>query len=115
MLSAIGIYLFLHGTKNLIIIQKINSLVSIIPIFDGRKLSNKFIQGYLVDLLWYSSLLLISNSFFNKTRISYFCLLLAIILELSQYYISALGTFDFYDILIYILITIFYMLIRKKT
>lgn len=109
-ITAIILYLLIHGTKNLFIVWKINSIVSFIPVFDGIKCANKFIKGYFVDILWFNSFCIF---FMNYKNIKYYCILLIIasILEIAQYSFKYLGTFDVIDMVIYLSSTFVYILI----
>lgn len=101
LVSAIIIYMILHGTKDLIIVRKINQFCRIIPLKNGMKVSRKFVTGYLVDILWFNSFCLLF-SIFKKKGNYLILILLACIFECAQLKNAALGTFDFIDLLIYI-------------
>ena len=108
------LYIFIHGTNYLIIFKRINEIIPIVPMFDGVITNNKFITGYLVDILWYTSFLLFINCILEKRYASFFVLGFAVLLEFSQVFNPLLGTFDLYDILIYILITLIFVFLITK-
>ncbi len=113
-LMATMLYIFIHGTNYLIIFKRINEIIPIVPMFDGVITNNKFITGYLVDILWYTSFLLFINCILEKRYASFFVLGFAVLLEFSQLFNPLLGTFDLYDILIYILITLIFVFLITK-
>lgn len=101
---SIPLYIFIHGTKHLALVSKINNIIPIIPIFPGRRINNLFINGYLIDILWFSSLILFSTLFssFSEVINSTYALIFAVIIEILQSFFPSLGTFDFYDIICYL-------------
>ncbi len=101
-ICAIAIYIILHGTKDLIIVKKVNQLFKIIPIKNGIKIHQKFITGYLVDILWFNSFCLLF-SVIKQKKIFLIIILIACILEFIQLINPTFGTFDCIDLLIYIL------------
>lgn len=105
-------YIVLHGTKNLIIVEKINSFKEIIPIFDGCFCSNKFITSYLIDILWFNSFC-IFFSVWNEDKYYILLIVLAVLLELFQQIFKVLGTFDIFDIVIYLTSASVYLLGNK--
>lgn len=117
---AIIFYILLHGTSNLVIIKKLKYFLPFIPEIRGIKFYNQFLFCYFIDILWFSSFILLSpflipnSNFWGSTII----LLISIFLEGSQYFFHALGTFDFFDILCYVLIWLIYntfsKLLQKK-
>lgn len=108
------IFLLLHGTKNFYIFKMINPLEQLIPSFDGISCSNKLIKGYLVDFIWILGFNIFASISENK-KIHFFVLLVAILLELMQLKFKTLGTFDLYDILIYVLVSFWFIIIKGKT
>lgn len=118
-LLSIFLYLLLHGTKKLLIVNILNNIIYIIPVFSGINFHNTFINGYLVDILWFTSLIIISPYF---SSLSYFinsilAFVIADIFELMQYCFPFLGTFDYFDLLcylgIFIIYNLVYFIIRK--
>lgn len=104
LIISIPMYIFLHGTKNLLLVSKINSIIPIIPIFSGVRINNFFINGYLIDILWFSSFIMFSPLFPSLSDFinSIYTLMFAVIIEISQSILPTLGTFDIYDILCYL-------------
>ncbi len=114
LILAIIIYLIMHGTNNLILVKKINLYCRIIPIFSGININNSFINNYLVDILWYTSLLLwISGFEKNQLFFTIFSCIFGVCLELFQFIFPSVGTFDIIDMLIYVFITMIYIGIAK--
>lgn len=111
MIIAIALYIFIHGTKELFLFQKINSIKNIIPMFEGTSLRNKFLTGYCVDILWFTAFQL-TYSFISKKHYSTILVLIyGIILESIQFFFPIFGTFDFWDIAIYSFITLIFLFI----
>lgn len=108
------IFLILHGTSNLYFVKQINNSLKLIPSFDGISWKNKYINGYLVDVLWIFSFNLLI-SILKKRIYQLFVLITAITLETLQLLFKQLGTFDFIDIVIYSLISIVFIINIKKT
>jgi hypothetical protein len=116
---SIFLYLFFHGTENLIIIDTVNKIFPLIPVVPGIKITTSIINGYLVDILWFTSLISLSSLFLPFSRLinSIVAFVFGSTLEILQLLFSVLGTFDYYDILCYFGIFILYNLfvfIRKK-
>jgi hypothetical protein len=108
--GAIFIYILLRGTEKLFVVTKINSIAPLIPVFEGIKCSCRFITGYLVDILWYTSFCIISS--LHENWHGFFeAFFIATILEFMQRKFKILGTFDVIDILIYFLITLLFFFI----
>lgn len=99
------IYIYIHGTENLFILQIIQSYGINIPIIKPKIIHNLIIKNYLIDALWFISFLLLVSIDNSKTHL-YLALIVAIFLEVLQFYYPSLGTFDIYDIALY-LITFF--------
>ncbi len=112
-LVSIFFYLLLHGTNNLLVVNIINNIIYIIPVFSGINFHNDFINGYLIDILWFVSLITISTFFSSLSYFinSLFAFILAILFELMQYFFPFLGTFDYFDLLCYLGIFIIYNLV----
>lgn len=108
------IFLLLHGTKKNFIFKLINPLEQLIPPFDGISCSNKYIKGYLVDFIWILGFNIFASICENK-KIHFFVLFVAILLELMQLKFKTLGTFDLYDILIYVLVSFGFIIKKEKT
>lgn len=113
--SAIFLYFLLHGTKNLLIFNTFG-----LPLFDGINIDNKFLNGYLIDILWFNAFCIFYLNFRSILLYIVFTLI-AVFLEFFQLFIPSLGTFDVSDILIYlisgtifILITLFAILKTKS-
>lgn len=105
-------YIIFHGTKNLLFVEKINSIFSIIPIFEGIKV-NKIINGYFVDILWILAFNLLISIFQNKF-FNFLVLFIAITVELLQLKFKSLGTFDYIDLIIYIIVSLVFIILIKK-
>ena len=114
LLLAIVLYLFLHDIDSLYIffsfrmsrfyafIKSCRIDVSSLQAWQAR-----FIYCYLIDALWFSSLLLFiscvwSRHFVLKYALS-FCF--ALFTEILQLFVKKLGTFDIYDVFLYAIIT----------
>lgn len=113
LICAIIIYIILHGTKDFIIVKKINQFYKIIPLINGIKVQQKFFTGYLVDILWFNSFCLLF-SIIKQNRIFLVIILVACILEFIQLIYPTLGTFDCIDLLIYIITGICYYIYENK-
>lgn len=113
LICAIIIYIILHGTKDLIIVKKINQFFKIIPLKNGIKIHQNFITGYLVDILWFNSFCLFF-SVINQKRIFLIIILIACFLEFLQLINPTFGTFDFIDLLIYIITGIGYYIYKSR-
>ena len=111
---SIVMYLVIHGTDDLVIVQKINSVINIVSVFPGINCKNVFLTGYLVDILWFCSFLLFGYALYTGTSyIVYmlFAFLVALSVEIIQLFFPRFGTFDFWDIVVYELITFVYFLV----
>ena len=111
--TAIVTYISLHGTKTLFIVAKINSVIPIIPIFDGIECNFPFIRGYLVDILWYISFSIIVSlfdSWYGYVKLFF----IAVVMELLQKVFKNFGTFDLVDIFLYLIITVFFIFLHIK-
>ena len=76
----------------------------------------KFITGYLVDLLWFISAwmfftVLLSSEIIIKNLL---LLVLAVISEGLQYFFQRLGTFDVYDLLLYFIILLVFLIVEIR-
>ena len=100
--SAIFLYILLHGTRGLLLVGIINSKIKIIPLFDGTKIGSGFINCYLVDALWIFSFNYMLSAF-KSAACHILAMLTACALEFLQLVAKGFGTFDFFDILIYLL------------
>ena len=107
------IFLVLHGTSNLYFVKQINNSIQLIPSFNGINWKNKFINGYLVDILWIFSFNLLI-SIYKKRIYQSFVLITAITLEILQFVFKRLGTFDLIDIIIYSFISVLFIINIKK-
>ena len=112
LIGAIFFYLLIHGTNNLAIVEIINSIVPIISKFRGTRIQNLYIQCYLVDCLWFTSFATMVSIIYPKNYII-LTLFFAIILEILQLLFPKLGTFDFFDIFLYIIISGIFLFFRK--
>lgn len=104
---AVILYLYIHGTKELIVFQLLHSIIPVIPLNDGHSIGIKFISNYLVDILWMNSFMLYLLILRNKSFF-WLALLLSLLFEFIQLFFSMIGTFDFIDIFIYVSISLFY-------
>lgn len=111
-------YLIIHGTNNLFIVNKINSIVPIVPRFNGFPIHSFFVRNYLVDFLWCTSLTIILSTIYENKYII-LSLIFAVTLESLQFISPHLGTFDFFDILLYLITGGIFLIFRyiklKKT
>ena len=78
-LSAIVLYILLHGTSNLFVVKKMNGMFGIIHVFYGIKINSIFLNGYAVDIIWIISFNLIV-SIFNNRFYNFFVLCFSIFL-----------------------------------
>lgn len=84
--------------------------------------SNSFFINWIIyslpDALWYYSLLSFMFIFYEKTILSRFLILIAIILpyiwEFSQFFHLLLGTYDNIDIIFYLITLIIFLCFQKK-
>lgn len=107
LLIAVIMFFVLHGTDNLLIVSKINSVKQILPIFRGIQCNSKFVTGYLVDTLCFTSFCLIGSTF-NKRIVYIELFLIAAFMEVIQKLFNNLGTFDIMDIFVYFIITLIF-------
>ena len=110
------LFLVFHGTKNLVFINKFNSICQVIPYFDGVKIKNGFLTGYLIDIIWFLSMNIILSSY-GCFHLYIIALLIAVLLEVLQLKFRWLGTFDMLDIFIYLCLSSIFSLnffLRKK-
>lgn len=111
---SIVMYLVIHGTDDLAIVKKINSVINLIPIFQGINYKNVFLTGYLVDILWFCSFLLFGYSLCTGIGYMVYILLACVVataMEVMQLFFPRYGTFDLLDILVYLLVTLIYFLV----
>lgn len=125
MVFAIMLYAVLHDVTQLFIFRNFanNSFIDIyrevrenlLPIFKGL-FFYKFIKNYLVDFLWFLSFTLVfTNLFpFSKKVKFIFLILMAFMSEFSQLFFHNLGTFDFLDLMMYVCISVFFLLFSKS-
>jgi len=108
--------LFFNWTKA---VRIENGIKAIREFFKNYKLS-EWIKFNLPDLLWVfgftSVMIIIWRSYKSKTKIFYIALpfLIGISSELIQFYNPKYGTFDFYDIVCYMLGSIMSIIILKN-
>jgi hypothetical protein len=73
-----------------------------------------FLLFCLPDALWYFALLLLQNNFYDGSAISKiifcFAIILPFILEILQYFDVIYGTFDFIDLIIYLITFLIFLL-----
>lgn len=74
-----------------------------------------FIKNYLVDFLWFLSFTLVFTNLFSfSKKIKFvFLTLMAFMSEFSQLFFHNLGTFDFLDLMMYVCISVFFLLLSK--
>lgn len=115
LIISIVLYFLIHGSNNLLVVYKINSIIKIFPIFSGIKIHNIFVTSYLIDILWFISLIILSPFFFSLSNFinSLFIFFVGGLLEIMQLFFSNLGTFDYYDILCYFIIFLLYNILSK--
>ncbi len=111
-LIAIIIFLRIHGTENLVITKILKIFIPNLYVIKSKQITNQFLKNYLVDFLWFSSLLLFT-SLLEKSCYYYLAIIIAILFEILQFFFTCLGTFDFWDMLIYFILFIIVMILRK--
>jgi len=109
---AIIIFIRIHGTENLVITKIIRQYYPNFYIIKPAQINNKFIKNYLVDILWFSSFLLFT-SLLEKSFYYYVAFIIAILLEILQFFCKNLGTFDLWDIFVYFVLFIIVMVFKK--
>lgn len=117
---AMVFYLILHGTDRLYIftiLKNSNFFIYInnlhFKIFFKYPIifTNMFIKGYVVDIIWFTSLFLNISYFYKEKMIKYILsFLIGFFSEILQFLFPLLGTFDIYDILLYLLILLIFFL-----
>ena len=96
---AIIVHIKIHGTENLVVVK----MFPIFPKIQATKVSNLFVKNYLVDVLWFSSFLIFA-SLFEKRNHTLCALFVAISLEFAQMVFPKLGTFDWVDVCLYLVV-----------
>lgn len=109
---AVLLYLILHGTENLFVSKIIKRIFPSLSKIQSVKITNSFVKNYLVDALWFISFLLFC-SIFEKRVYCLLALLVALVLEFLQMAFLQLGTFDWMDVILYIAIFVFFLLLEK--
>ena len=110
LIISLMIYLLLHGTKDLFIFQLLSKIFTFIPLVEGINCQNSFITSYLIDILWANSLLLFISS--KKNIYLYFvAIIFFVVSEVLQFIFSCLGTFDIFDIIFYVVLSLIYFLV----
>ena len=68
-----------------------------------------FLNNYLIDLLWYLSFMLIATGILKNKFIVLIVFISGCISEILQLFFPYLGTFDFFDLGLYVLVTVIFM------
>lgn len=72
-----------------------------------------FLNNYLIDLLWYLSFMLIATGILKNKFIVLIVFISGCISEILQLFFSYLGTFDFFDLGIYVPVTVIFMSLKR--
>lgn len=117
LILAIICYMLLHNISDIYIFSFFNN-ISFFSTLNGINIFifKKFITGYLVDLLWFISAwmfftVLLSSEIIIKNLL---LLVLAVISEGLQYFFQRLGTFDVYDLLLYLIILLVFLILEIR-
>lgn len=117
LILAIICYMLLHNISDIYIFSFFNN-ISFFSTLNGINIFifKKFITGYLVDLLWFISAwmfftVLLSSEIIIKNLL---LLVLAVISEGLQYFFQRLGTFDVYDLLLYFIILLVFLIVEIR-
>ena len=119
LLLAIVLYLFLHDIDSLYVFYPFRATKAYAFLKSYRLgvvqgWMARFMVCYLIDALWFSSLLLLFSCIWTSHRILRytvaFCF--ALFTEILQLLIKNLGTFDIYDVLLYAMITVIFLSIE---
>lgn len=117
LILAIICYMLLHNISDIYIFSFFNN-ISFFSTLNGINvfIFKKFITGYLVDLLWFISAwmfftVLLSSEIIIKNLL---LLVLAVISEGLQYFFQRLGTFDVYDLLLYLIILLVFLILENR-
>lgn len=117
LILAIICYMLLHNISDIYIFSFFNN-ISFFSTLNGINIFifKKFITGYLVDLLWFISAwmfftVLLSSEIIIKNLL---LLVLAVISEGLQYFFQRLGTFDVYDLLLYFIILLVFLILEIR-
>lgn len=117
LILAIVCYMLLHNISDIYIFSFFNN-ISFFSKLNGINIFifKKFITGYLVDLLWFISAwmfftVLLSSEIIIKNLL---LLVLAVISEGLQYFFQRLGTFDVYDLLLYLIILLVFLILEIR-
>lgn len=124
MLCAVILYCLFHDVTQLAVFARIsqNSLFAMYVNFQHKFFACfkkfpfcKFVVNYAVDALWFTAFCSIIFSFL-QTRLKYMAaIFFALVTEFLQLLNPALGTFDFFDILLYASIVFCFALFQKLT
>ena len=124
MVFAIIFYAVLHDVTQLFIFRNFtnSSFVNVykevridILLIVKKLFFFSFIKNYLVDFLWFLSFTLVFTNLFSfSKKIKFvFLILMAFMSEFSQLFFHNLGTFDFLDLMMYVCISVFFLLLSK--
>lgn len=113
-----GLLIYLFFNKNTLITQLITIFVKIPQVNYEDGLLIKIVRNYGADFLWASSFTVIIQSilFLQKKMIWWLllCALLGVTYEIAQYFGIVNGTPDIVDILVYLLGTLFGIIIIRR-
>lgn len=117
LILAIICYMLLHNISDIYIFSFSNN-ISFFSTLNGINIFifKKFITGYLVDLLWFISAWMFFTVLLSSEIIIKYLLLLvlAVISEGLQYFFQRLGTFDVYDLLLYLIILLVFLILEIR-
>ena len=117
LILAIICYMLLHNISDIYIFSFFNN-ISFFSTLNGINIFifKKFITGYLVDLLWFISAWMFFTVLLSSEIIIKYLLLLvlAVISEGLQYFFQRLGTFDVYDLLLYLIILLVFLIVEIR-
>lgn len=71
-----------------------------------------FLKNYLIDAIWFISLNLILLDYLQSKVSILICFVFSIITELLQLFIPKLGTFDIFDLLLYLIISLTFFIFK---
>lgn len=117
LILAIICYMLLHNISDIYIFSFFNN-ISFFSTLNGINIFifKKFITGYLVDLLWFISAWMFFTVLLSSEIIIKYLLLLvlAVISEGLQFFFQRLGTFDVYDLLLYLIILLVFLILEIR-
>jgi len=121
-----SIYLFLRESTyfsefvlkydRLFIVETIRNHISILNNWFIKLLKYNMVDGlWVYSLLWTIYLFVVKKTLASLVIVCFFSLAFGVLIEILQFYNIIKGTFDIFDILIYLLSVIFAFLIIKRS